>query len=58
MVLVLRKALRAIELPEGDTADRWSNEDIRPVPPERQTWGKSSHQRLEYGIDEDAYELG
>ncbi|KAK5957753.1 hypothetical protein OHC33_000942 [Knufia fluminis] len=39
MVLVLRKALRAIELPEGDTADRWSNEDIRPVPPERQTWG-------------------
>lgn len=36
---VTRRALRKIELPEREQGDRWSNEDIRPVPPERQTWG-------------------
>ena len=28
-----------LELPEKERGDRWGNEDIRPVPPERQTWG-------------------
>ncbi|KIX95502.1 uncharacterized protein Z520_08622 [Fonsecaea multimorphosa CBS 102226] len=35
----IRRALRLIELPDREQGDRWSNEDIRPVPPERQTWG-------------------
>jgi len=36
---VVRRALRVIELPEKERGSRWSNEDIRPVPLERQTWG-------------------
>ena len=38
---VVRRALRRIELPENERGDRWSNEDIRPVPLERQTWGEA-----------------
>jgi cytosine/uracil/thiamine/allantoin permease len=37
---LVRRALRKIALPEEEKTDRWSNEDIRPVPPERQLWGK------------------
>lgn len=36
------KALRKIELPQEEEASRWINEDIRPVPPARQTWGTSA----------------
>jgi hypothetical protein len=35
----IRRALRKLELPEREQGDRWGNEDIRPVPLERQTWG-------------------
>lgn len=37
---LVRRALRKIELPENERGNRWANEDILPVPPERQTWGK------------------
>lgn len=36
---LVRRALRRIALPEEQESNRWSNEDIRPVPPERQRWG-------------------
>ncbi|EXJ83127.1 hypothetical protein A1O1_06746 [Capronia coronata CBS 617.96] len=39
MATIIRKALRTIELPEKEQGGRWRNEDISPVPPERQTWG-------------------
>ena len=40
MASLFRKALHKISLSEEEETDRWSNEDIRPVPPERQLWGK------------------
>ncbi|KAK7892352.1 hypothetical protein LTR67_007448 [Exophiala xenobiotica] len=39
MSTVIKRVLRKMELPEDQRGDRWSNEDIRPVPLERQTWG-------------------
>ncbi|KIX01408.1 uncharacterized protein Z518_09134 [Rhinocladiella mackenziei CBS 650.93] len=39
MTSVVKRALHKIELPENEQGNRWSNEDIQPVPPERQTWG-------------------
>lgn len=38
---LVRRALGKIALPEEEKTDQWSNEDIRPVPPERQLWGES-----------------
>lgn len=35
-----KKCLRKLELPEEQQGNRWSNEDLLPVEPERQTWGK------------------
>jgi NCS1 family nucleobase:cation symporter-1 len=33
-----KKLIKKIELDEAEKTDPWSNEDIRPVPLERQTW--------------------
>jgi NCS1 family nucleobase:cation symporter-1 len=35
-----QKLIKKIELDEAEKTDPWSNEDIRPVPLERQTWRK------------------
>lgn len=43
MASFVRKVLKKLELPEEEKTNPWSNEDIRPVPPERQTWSKSDY---------------
>lgn len=42
MTTAISRALKKIELPADQQTSRWSNEDIRPVPPERQTWSTKS----------------
>ncbi|KAK7509362.1 permease for cytosine/purines, uracil, thiamine, allantoin-domain-containing protein [Phyllosticta citriasiana] len=39
MASVARRILKWVELPESQQGNRWTNEDLEPVPPEKQTWG-------------------
>lgn len=35
-----RSIIRKLRIPEGEQESTpWVNEDLKPVPPERQTWG-------------------
>lgn len=35
-----RSVIRKLRIPEGEQESTpWVNEDLKPVPPERQTWG-------------------
>ncbi|KKY24433.1 putative ncs1 nucleoside transporter [Phaeomoniella chlamydospora] len=56
----VRKALRKLELPESEYSDRWSNEDIRPVRPERQTWGPLQYVELWFlvNLNMSSYQTG
>jgi cytosine/uracil/thiamine/allantoin permease len=40
MASFVKKILKTIELPEEQRTNPWINEDIAPVPQERQTWSK------------------
>ena len=43
MASVVKKVVKVFELPESERtiANRWANEDITPVKPEKRTWGKN-----------------
>lgn len=45
--MALQRVLKFLELPESDAvvSTRWINDDLRPVPLERQTWGLLPHKR-------------
>ncbi|KAF4125453.1 nucleobase:cation symporter-1, NCS1 family [Geosmithia morbida] len=57
---ILVKLLRKIELPQEEEADRWINEDIRPVPPQRQTWGPIQYVELWFcvNLNMSSYQVG
>lgn len=46
-----RRALRKLELPEREQATtQWINDDLKPVPLERQTWGMLPVLRTPFAI--------
>ncbi|KAK6005848.1 hypothetical protein QM012_007490 [Aureobasidium pullulans] len=60
MTRLVQRILRKLELSEDEQGDRWSNEDIRPVPPERQTWGPLQFVQLWFLINMNmtGYQVG
>lgn len=44
---LFKKLLKKIELDEVEQTDPWSNEDIRPVPLELQTWREFGSKQTE-----------
>jgi hypothetical protein len=44
--MLAKRVLKKFELPEEQRTNRWVNDDIAPVGPERQTWSRPQDSKV------------